>query len=80
MEYQIKIRQTLDASWKEWFDPLEICLQPDGTTLLIGDLPDQTALHSALNKIRNLNLELLSVSYKESEDRPAGGGGNYGTR
>ena len=62
MRYQIKIRQTLDATWDEWFAPLEILPRNDGTTLLIGDLPDQTALHSVLNKIRNLNLELLSVT------------------
>lgn len=59
---QIKIRQTLDSSWDEWFAPLEIRLQSDGTTLLRGDLPDQTALHSVLNRIRNLNLELLAVT------------------
>lgn len=62
MRYQIKIRQTLDATWGEWFAPLEIFPQQDGTTLLCGGLPDQTALHSVLNKVRNLNLELLSVT------------------
>jgi len=62
MKYQIKINQTLDTSWQEWFDPLAIQPQADGTTLLSGELSDQTALHSVLNKIRNLNLELLSVT------------------
>lgn len=62
MQYQIKIRQTLDSTWDEWFAPLEIHLEPDGATLLKGELPDQTALHSVLNKIRNLNLELLAVA------------------
>ena len=62
MNYQIKIRQTLDSTWDEWFAPLEILPQLDGSTLLQGDLSDQTALHSVLNKIRNLNLELLSVT------------------
>ena len=66
MDYQIKFRQTLDATWDEWFAPLEIIPQPDGTTLLRGDFPDQTALHSVLNKIRNLNLELLSVTSTDS--------------
>ncbi len=68
MLYQIKIRQTLDATWDEWFAPLEIFPQQDGTTLLRGDLPDQTALHSVLNKIRNLNLELLAVTTTDSDD------------
>ncbi len=70
MQYQIKIRQALDSTWDEWFAPLTIQSQLDGTTLLTGDLPDQTALHSVLNKIRNLNLELLSVtSIEPSENR-----------
>ncbi len=70
MPYQIKIRQTLDATWDEWFAPLEILPQKDDTTLLCGDLPDQTALHSLLNKIRNLNLELLSVTATDSDGHP----------
>ena len=63
--YQIQISQTLDATWMEWFDGLTITPQADGSTLLVGRLDDQTALHTVLNKIRNLNLDLLSVSYTE---------------
>lgn len=62
MQYQIIIRQTLDSTWNEWFAPLEIRIESDGTTQLKGELSDQTALHSVLNKIRNLNLELLAVT------------------
>ena len=35
------------------------------TTLLTGILDDSTALHTVLNKIRNLNMDLVSVSYTE---------------
>jgi hypothetical protein len=65
--YQIRIQQTLDSTWDEWFAPLEIQSESGGTTLLTGPLADQTALHSVLNKIRNLNLELLSVSFTEEK-------------
>ena len=68
MQYQIKIRQTLDSTWDEWFAPLEIYLEPDGATLLKGELSDQTALHSVLNKIRNLNLELLAVAATDTPE------------
>ena len=68
MQYMITIYPILDSSWEEWFAPLTLHPQSDGTTLLRGDLLDQTALHSILNKIRNLNLELLSVTAIE----PAG--------
>lgn len=73
MQYQIQIRQTLDETWNEWFAPLEIHLGPDGTTLLKGELPDQTALHSVLNKIRNLNLELLAVTTTDAPPSPLQG-------
>ena len=69
MQYQIKIRQTLDETWNEWFAPLEIQPQSNGTTLLIGDFADQTALHSVLNKIRNLNLELLAVTTTDAPEK-----------
>ena len=66
-QYQIRIQQTLDSTWDEWFAPLAIKSESGGTTLLTGPLADQTALHSVLNKIRNLNLELLSVSFVEEQ-------------
>ncbi|MCB0120089.1 MAG: hypothetical protein KDD72_13730, partial [Anaerolineales bacterium] len=61
--YQIRVGKLLDETWNEWFEGLTLTLQADGTTLLSGELSDQTALHSVLNKIRNLNLDLLTVSY-----------------
>jgi len=33
----------------------------EGHTLLTGLVPDQTALHGLLNKIRNLSLDLTGV-------------------
>lgn len=68
--YRICIGQQLDETWNEWFDGLTLTLQADGTTLLSGELPDQTALHSVLNKIRNLNLDLISVNYSEVQENP----------
>jgi hypothetical protein len=35
--------------------------EDDGTTTLYGRLTDQTALHSVLLRIRNMNLTLISV-------------------
>ena len=68
--YQIRVGKLLDETWNEWFDGLTLTPQADGTTLLHGELPDQTALHSVLNKIRNLNLELISVTYTETNESP----------
>ena len=59
--YQIKIKGHLDERWAEWFEEMTFTHEKDGTTTLDGPLPDQTALHSILRKIRDLNLQLISV-------------------
>ena len=59
--YQIKVKGHVDDKWSDWFNELTITHQDDGTTMLYGPLPDQTALHSVLNKIRDMNLPLVLV-------------------
>lgn len=63
--YTIVIAHQLDETWKEWFDGLNLTINEDGSTQLTGNLNDSTALHNVLNKIRNLNMDLVSVSFKE---------------
>lgn len=63
--YSIVIAHLLDETWKEWFDGLNLAPMENGSTLLTGILDDSTALHSVLNKIRNLNMDLVSVSFNE---------------
>lgn len=64
--YEIKIRGLLDTSWAEWFYDMVITCDRDGITTLRGLLPDQTVLHSVLDRIRDMNLELISVNQIKS--------------
>ncbi len=59
--YEIRIIGHLEDRWAEWFEPMRVQADEDGTTVLIGSLPDQTALHGILLKIRNMNPEIISV-------------------
>jgi len=61
MKYKMKIKGHMDTKWADWFYDLQIKHEEGGTTTLFGPLPDQAALHSILRKIRDLNLELISV-------------------
>jgi hypothetical protein len=61
MIYEIRIKGYLDNRWAEWFYDLTITHESDGTTTLRGPLPDQTVLHSVLDRIRDMNLPLISV-------------------
>lgn len=61
MAYKIRIKGHMDTKWADWFDGLQITHEKDGTTTLYTPLPDQAALHSILRKIRDLNLQLISV-------------------
>jgi hypothetical protein len=60
--YEIKIRDHLDPRWSDWFAGLELTHLEGNETLLSGSLPDQAALHVLLERIRDLNLKLISVT------------------
>jgi len=61
-EYKIRIRGHLDHHWHAWFEGWTITELENGETLLTNSKADQSSIHGALNKIRDLNLALLSVT------------------
>ena len=60
--YEIKIKGHLDPCWSDWFAGLRLKHLEGDETLLSGPLPDQAALHGLLERVRDLNLTLISVS------------------
>ncbi len=73
--YEIKIRGHLDEHWLEWFEGMTLRHAVDAETglditVLRGVLADQPALHGVLNKIRDLNLTLISVEHPRLGRRP----------
>jgi hypothetical protein len=55
----IWLKGRLDPAWAKQFEPMTITNCRPGL-VLTGDIVDQAALHGTLNKIRNLNLPLIS--------------------
>ncbi len=60
--YEIKIKGQLDSCWSEWFAGLTLQVLPENETLLSGELADQSQLHGLLERIRDLNITLISVT------------------
>jgi len=71
--FEIRIKGHLDPHWSDWFSGMALTTLQGGETLLRGTLPDQAALYGLLERMRNLNLTLLSVS---SGEQPADGDAN----
>jgi hypothetical protein len=64
--YTIRVVGHVDAHWSDWFEGLTITNTASGVTVISGEIVDQAALHGTLNKVRNLNLTLISVTSLES--------------
>jgi hypothetical protein len=60
--YEIKVKGHFDDSWTHWFEDMAITCQEDGTSLLKGFVPDQSALYSLIIKIHNLGITLNSIN------------------
>jgi len=60
--YEIRIRGHLEPRWGSWFDGLTLTLDPDGTTVIRGEVADQAALHGLIQKVRDIGLPLVSVT------------------
>lgn len=69
--YEIRVEGALDARWAAWFDGLHVTSDGAQTTIR-GPLPDQSALHGVLVKIRDLGLSLISVRRLETGETEPG--------
>jgi len=60
--YEIRIQGHLEPRWASWFDGLTLTQDPDGTTVIRGEVADQAALHGLIQKVRDIGLPLVSVT------------------
>jgi hypothetical protein len=62
--FEIRIKGRLDPLWESWFEGFSLQYEGEEVTILRGPVPDQAFLHGILERIRDLNLHLLSVTEK----------------
>lgn len=61
LAYEIRIKDHLELHWATYFEGWIIENLENGEVQLTASNIDQAGLHGVLNKIRDLNLTLLSV-------------------
>ena len=66
--YELRIEGHIDDHWTAWFDTLTLTHEDDGTTTLRGLVPDQSALHGLLARVRDLGVTLISVEVIDAPD------------
>ncbi len=59
--HEIRVQGHLGDRWAQWAEGLTLTRESDGTTTLTSLLADQAALHGLLDRIRDLNVTIISV-------------------
>jgi len=67
--FKIIIEGHVNLDWLTPYEDVTILHTEDGHTVLRGELPDQTALHGILIRIRDLGLSLVEVKRMDNSNQ-----------
>ncbi len=67
--YRITLKGNIKANWSEWFDRWTVSYTEPDITVLQSGIVDQSALHGVIQKIRDLNLPIISVERVSEPER-----------
>ncbi len=65
---EIHIQGRIPEQWSDWFGGLAISHPGLEETVLCGLVPDQAALYGVISRLRDLGLELASVSCQKAAE------------
>jgi hypothetical protein len=60
---EIRLKGHLDGRWVGWFDGMSLTLERNGVTAIHGPVVDEAALYGMLQRVRDVGLPLVSVTY-----------------
>ena len=67
MTMRLVVSGCLSAELTEWLEPLQAVELPGSRTELTGVLPDQSAVHSLCNRLRDLGLSLETLTVEKEK-------------
>jgi hypothetical protein len=69
-QVEIRVRGRINKRWSEWFGGLTVSHSDPDETVLTGVVADPAALYGIISHLRDLGMQLSSVSSEEiQEDR-----------
>ena len=63
--YRLRLKSQLDPYWADWWGGMTLTNLENGEAELKGPVEGQEALHRILEKIRDLNIGLISIEQVE---------------
>jgi hypothetical protein len=72
--YRIRVKVQLDPYWADWLGGMILTNLENGEAELEGPVEGQEALHRILEKIRDLNIGLISIEQMDGLPEQNGGG------
>jgi len=67
LKIEIHFKGQIGEQWLKWFDGLTISHPGDDETVLFGPVVDSSALYGIITRLRDLGLQLISMSSEEIE-------------
>ncbi|RPI28387.1 MAG: hypothetical protein EHM70_16760 [Chloroflexota bacterium] len=71
--YRIRVKSQLEPYWADWLGGMALTNLENGEAELEGSVESQEALHRILEKIRDLNIGLISIEQVEDLREQNGG-------
>jgi len=68
LKIEIRIKGHIRKQWSEWFGGLTISHSGPNETLLAGIVADQAALYGLISRLRDLGMQLTSMSSAEIKE------------
>jgi hypothetical protein len=68
LQVEVRVKECINKQWSEWFGGLSISQSGPDETVLTGVVTDQAALYGIISRLRDLGLQLTSVSSEEIEE------------
>ena len=67
---EIRLKGQLSQRWSGWFDELTISHPSQEETALTGVVRDEAALYGIISRLRDLGLQLVSLSTEDIQEGP----------